>query len=228
VVLQAGNVHSGAFDPFGPAIEAAHRHGAWVHIDGAFGLFAAASPRTRHLVAGYEAADSWTTDAHKTLNVPYDCGIAIVRDSAALRAAMGMDGEYLIRDAAGDPFEFVPEVSRRARGVPVWAVMRALGRSGLAALVDGYCRHAASFAAGIAGIDGATVENDVVFSQVCASFGSDERTQEVTRRLLADGTAWMSGSRWRGKSVLRISVSNWSTTDEDVRRSLESLRDAAK
>jgi glutamate/tyrosine decarboxylase-like PLP-dependent enzyme len=228
VVLQAGNVHSGAFDPFGPAIEAAHRRGAWVHIDGAFGLFAAASPPTRHLVAGYEAADSWTTDAHKTLNVPYDCGIAIVRDSAALRAAMGMDGDYLIRDAAGDPFEFVPEVSRRARGVPVWAVMRALGRSGLAALVDGYCRHAASFAAGIAGIDGATVENDVVFSQVCASFGGDERTQEVTRRLLADGTAWMSGSRWRGKSVLRISVSNWSTTDDDVRLSLESLRDAAK
>ena len=141
---------------------------------------------------------------------------------------MGMHGEYLIRDAAGDPFEFVPEVSRRARGVPVWAVMRALGRSGLAALVEGYCRHATSFAAGIAGIDSATVENDVVFSQVCASFGSDERTQEVTRRLLADGTAWMSGSRWRGKSVLRISVSNWSTTDDDVRRSLESLRDAAK
>ena len=228
VILQAGNVHSGAFDPFGPAIQAARRHGAWVHIDGAFGLFAAASPTTRHLVEGYEAADSWTTDAHKTLNVPYDCGIAIVRDPAALRAAMGMHGDYLIRDAAGDPFEFVPELSRRGRGVTVWAVMRALGRSGLAALVDGFCQNAASFASGIAGIDGATVENDVVFSQVCASFGSDERTEEVTRRLLADGTAWMSGSRWRGKSVLRISVSNWSTTDDDVRRSLESLRDAAK
>jgi glutamate/tyrosine decarboxylase-like PLP-dependent enzyme len=228
VILQAGNVHSGAFDPFGPAIEAARRHGAWVHIDGAFGLFAAASPTTRHLVEGYEAADSWTTDAHKTLNVPYDCGIAIVRDPAALRAAMGMHGDYLIRDAAGDPFEFVPELSRRGRGVTVWAVMRALGRSGLAALVDGFCQNAASFASGIAGIDGATVENDVVFSQVCASFGSAERTEEVTRRLLADGTAWMSGSRWRGKSVLRISVCNWSTTDDDVRRSLESLRVAAK
>ena len=228
VVLQAGNVHSGAFDPFGPAIEAAHRHGAWVHIDGAFGLFAAASPRTRHLVAGYEAADSWTTDAHKTLNVPYDCGIAIVRDRDALRAAMGMHGEYLIRDAAGDPFEFVPEVSRRGRGVTVWAVLRALGRSGLADLVDSYCRHAANFAAGVAGIDGGRVENDVVFTQVCATFGSDERTAEVTSRLLADGTAWMSGSRWRGKTVLRISVSNWSTTDDDVRRSLESLRVAAK
>jgi len=228
VVLQAGNVHSGAFDPFGPAIEAAHRYGAWVHIDGAFGLFAAASPRTRHLVAGYEAADSWTTDAHKTLNVPYDCGIAIVRDRDALRAAMGTHGDYLIRDAAGDPFEFVPEVSRRGRGVTVWAVLRALGRSGLADLVDGYCRHAANFAAGVAGIDGGRVENDVVFTQVCASFGSDERTAEVTSRLLADGTAWMSGSRWRGKTVLRISVSNWSTTDDDVRRSLESLRMAAK
>ena len=228
VVLQAGNVHSGAFDPFGPAIEAAHRHGAWVHVDGAFGLFAGASPRTRHLVDGCQDADSWTTDAHKTLNVPYDCGIAIVRDRAAVRAAMGTHGDYLIRDAAGDPFEFVPEVSRRGRAIPVWAVMRALGRSGLAALVDGYCRHAATFAAGVAGIDGAAVANDVVFTQVCASFGSDERTEEVTRRLLADGTAWMSGSRWHGKPVLRISVSNWSTTDEDVHRSLESLRAAAK
>lgn len=227
VVLQAGNVHSGAFDPFGPAIEAARRHGAWVHIDGAFGLFAAASPRTRHLVAGYARADSWTTDAHKTLNVPYDCGIAIVRDRAALRASMGMHGPYLIQDPAGDPLDFVPESSRRGRAIPVWAVMRALGRSGLAALVDGFCRNAASFAAGMAGIDGAVVENDVVFSQVCVSFGSDERTGEVTRRVLADGTAWMSGSRWRGKQVLRISVCNWSTTGDDVNRSLESLREAA-
>lgn len=227
VVLQAGNVHSGAFDPFGPAIEAARRHGAWVHVDGAFGLFAAASPRTRQLVAGYQEADSWTTDAHKTLNVPYDCGIAVVRDRAALRGSMGMHGDYLIRDAVGDPFEFVPELSRRGRAFTVWAVMRALGRSGLAALVDGFCRNAADFAAGIAGMDGATVENDVVFSQVCASFGSDERTEEVTRRLLADGTAWMSGSCWRGKSVLRISVCNWSTTDDDVERSLEALRKAA-
>lgn len=227
VVLQAGNVHSGAFDPFGPAIEAARRHGAWVHVDGAFGLFAAASPRTSRLVAGSQDADSWTTDAHKTLNVPYDCGIAIVRDRAAMRAAMGQGGDYLIRDPAGDPLEFVPESSRRARAFPVWAVLRALGRSGLAAMVEGFCRHAATFAAGIAAIDGATVANDVVFSQVCASFGSDERTAEVTRRVLADGTAWMSGSQWRGKKVLRISVSNWSTTDEDVQRSLEALRKAA-
>jgi glutamate/tyrosine decarboxylase-like PLP-dependent enzyme len=227
VVLQAGNVHSGAFDPFGPAIAAAHSHGAWVHVDGAFGLFAAASAATRHLIAGYEAADSWTTDAHKTLNVPYDCGIAIVRDRAAVRAAMGMQGDYLIQDAAGDPFEYVPELSRRGRAIPVWAVMRALGRSGIAALVDGLCANAARFAEGIAAIDGARVENDVVYTQVCATFGSDSRTADVTGRLLADGTAWMSGSRWRGQQVLRISVSNWSTTHHDVDRSLAALAKAA-
>ncbi len=236
VILQAGNVHSGAFDPFGPAIAAARAHGAWVHVDGAFGLFAAASARHRHLTEGYEAADSWTTDAHKTLNVPYDCGIAIVRDSAALRAAMGMHGDYLIQDAAGDPFEFVPELSRRGRAFTVWAVMRALGRQGIAALVDGLCASAQRFAAGIATIDGARVENDVVYTQVCATFGPggasegetrDKWTQEVTRRVLADGTTWMSGSRWHDRNVLRISVSNWSTTPDDVDRSLAALRQAA-
>jgi glutamate/tyrosine decarboxylase-like PLP-dependent enzyme len=228
VVLQAGNLHSGAFDPFTQAIEAAHAHGAWVHIDGAFGLFAAASPATRHLVTGYEQADSWTTDAHKTLNVPYDCGIAIVADRAALHSAMKMgDMDYFIQDAAGDSCDTVPESSRRARAIPVWAVLRSLGRQGVADLVDGFCRHAKAFAAGIQAIDGAAIENDVVFSQVSASFGSDERTAEVSRRLMADGTAWMTGSRWRGKAVLRVSVSNWSTTDEDVARSLSALRRAA-
>jgi glutamate/tyrosine decarboxylase-like PLP-dependent enzyme len=227
VVLQAGNVHSGAFDPFAPAIEVAHARGAWVHVDGAFGLFAAASPTTRHLTAGYERADSWTTDAHKTLNVPYDCGIAIVADRAALRAAMGMHGDYFIQDAAGDSFDTVPEVSRRGRAFTVWAVLRALGREGLAALVEGLCHHATAFANGVAAIDGAKVENDVVFTQVCATFGTDERTAEVTRALLADGTAWMSGSRWHDKAVLRISVSNWSTTGDDVVRSLDALRKAA-
>jgi glutamate/tyrosine decarboxylase-like PLP-dependent enzyme len=228
VVLQAGNLHSGAFDPFTEAIEVAHAHGAWVHVDGAFGLFAAASPVTRHLTAGYQVADSWTTDAHKTLNVPYDCGIAIVADRAALRAAMSLGAtDYFITDAAGDSCDMVPESSRRARAVPVWAVLRSLGRQGVADLVDGFCRHAKAFAAGIEGIDGATVENDVVFSQVSATFGSDERTADVTRRLMADGTAWMTGSRWRGKAVLRVSVSNWSTTADDVARSLAALRRAA-
>jgi glutamate/tyrosine decarboxylase-like PLP-dependent enzyme len=228
VVLQAGNLHSGAFDPFPQAIAAAKAHGAWVHIDGAFGLFAAASPATRHLTNGYDQADSWTTDAHKTLNVPYDCGIAIVADRNALRAAMTMGAtDYFITDAAGDSCDTVPESSRRARAIPVWAVLRALGRQGVADLVDGFCRNARAFADGITAIDGATVENDVVFSQVSASFGSDERTADISRRLMADGTAWMTGSRWHGKAVLRVSVSNWSTTDEDVTRSLAALRRAA-
>lgn len=228
LVLQAGNVHSGAFDPFPQAIAVAKAHGAWVHIDGAFGLFAAVSPATRHLTAGYEQADSWTTDAHKTLNVPYDCGIAIVADRAALRAAMTMGAtDYYITDGTGDSSDTVPEGSRRARAIPVWAVLRALGRQGVAELIDGFCRHARAFAVGIAAIDGACVENDVVFTQVCASFGSDERTAEISRRVMADGTAWMTGSRWHGKAVLRISVSNWSTTDDDVARSLDALRKAA-
>jgi glutamate/tyrosine decarboxylase-like PLP-dependent enzyme len=227
VCLQAGNVHSGAFDPFVETVAAAHDAGAWVHVDGAFGLFAAASPTRRHLVEGYEVADSWATDAHKTLNVPYDCGLAIVRDRAALRAAMGMHGDYLIFDAAGEPMDKVPEISRRGRAFPVWAVLRSLGRDGVAALVDGYCQHARAFADGISGIAGAEVLNDVVFTQVCASFGDDDTTRGVVDAMLADGTAWMTGSRWRGRAVLRVSVSNWSTTAADVEASLDALRRAA-
>jgi len=226
VVLQAGNVHSGAFDPFTEAITAAHAHGAWVHVDGAFGLWAAASPSYRHLVTGCEGADSWATDAHKTLNVPYDTGLAIVRDAAALRASMGMHGAYLIHDELGEPFDKVPEISRRGRAFPVWAVLRSLGRSGVAELVERLCRHASTFAAGLDEIEGATVLNDVVFTQVCATFGTDERTEEVVRRMLEDGTAWMTGSTWQNRSVLRISVSNWSTTENDVERSLDAVRKA--
>lgn len=227
VVLQAGNVHSGAFDPFAEAIPLAHEHGAWVHVDGAFGLFAGASPTRKHLVAGYEAADSWATDAHKTLNVPYDCGIAIVADRSALRAAMGMHGDYLILDAAGDPFDKVPEVSRRGRAFPVWAVLRSLGRDGVAELVERLCRHARALADGIDAIDGAEVLNDVVFTQVCASFGDDDRTRAIVAGMLEDGTAWMTGSRWHGRAVLRVAASNWSTTEADVGRSLAALRRVA-
>ena len=227
VVLQAGNVHSGAFDPFGPAIEAAHAHGAWVHVDGAFGLWAAASTAHRHLVEGVARADSWATDAHKTLNVPYDSGLAVVRDRAALTAAMGMHGDYLIHDEAGEPFDKVPEISRRGRAFPVWAVLRALGRSGVEELVDRLCRHARRFADEIAAIPGAEVLNVVDFTQVCVSFGSDAHTEAVVRAMLEDGTAWMTGSRWKGRSVLRISVSSWATTDDDVRRSMDALRRAA-
>nr|BFE61145.1 aminotransferase class V-fold PLP-dependent enzyme [Dactylosporangium thailandense] len=230
VCLQAGNVHSGSFDPIGEAAELAHRHGAWVHVDGAFGLWAAASPRLRHLVPGLERADSWATDGHKTLNVPYDCGISIVADPSAMRAAMGVRASYLIEPAGpggpADPFEKVPELSRRARGVPVWAALRSLGRRGVAEMVDGFARNALRLAEGIAAIDGAEVLNDVVFTQVCAAFGDDERTAAVTRALLDDGRAWMSGSTWRGRAILRVSVSNWSTDEADVEESLEAVRRA--
>ncbi|MFD0269534.1 pyridoxal phosphate-dependent decarboxylase family protein [Streptomyces sp. NPDC127106] len=226
VVLQAGDIHSGAFDPFPAAIGAARAADAWVHVDGAFGLWAAASPAHAHLTAGCASADSWATDAHKTLNVPYDCGLAVVRDPSALRAAMGQRGDYLIHDEQGDPVDKVPELSRRGRAFPVWAVLRSLGRSGVADLVDRLCRHARTFAEGIAGIDGATVLNEVVFTQVCASFGSDARTDRVLARLLDEGDTWISGSTWHGRRVMRISVSNWSTSDEDVARSLDAIRRA--
>ncbi len=228
VVLQAGNLHSGAFDAIGAATELAHRHGAWVHVDGAFGLWAAASPALRHLLVGNEAADSWATDAHKTLNVPYDCGISIVARPRAVRDAMGMQASYLVHDQGpGDPLEKVPELSRRARGVPVWAALRSLGRSGVADLVEGLTRHATAIADGIRTVPGAEIVNDVVFTQVCATFGDDVRTAQVTERLLADGTAWMSGSRWRDRAVLRVSVSNWSTDEDDVRASVAAVRRAA-
>lgn len=224
VALQAGNIHSGACDPFEAAIEVAHRHGAWVHVDGAFGLWAAVASPYRHLLDGCAAADSWATDAHKTLNVPYDSGLAIVRDPAAVQASMGAHGAYLMRDATCQPLDKVPELSRRGRALPVWAVLRSLGRSGVADLIERLCGHAATFARELSGMPGVEVLNDVVFTQVCASFGSDERTQEVVERLLADGTTWMTGSTWHGQSVLRISVSNWSTTEADVARSLDAVR----
>ncbi|MFJ7589333.1 pyridoxal phosphate-dependent decarboxylase family protein [Streptomyces sp. NPDC097617] len=227
VILQAGDIHSGAFDPFPEAIRAAREAGAWVHVDGAFGLWAAASPAHAHLAEDCAQADSWATDAHKTLNVPYDCGLAIVRDPSALRSAMGLLGEYLIQHEHGDPVDKVPELSRRGRAFTVWAALRSLGRSGSADLVDRLCRHAGTFATGIRAIDGATVLNDVVFTQVCAEFGDDERTDRVLARLLDEGTAWISGSTWHGRRVMRISVSNWSTTDEDVSRTLTAIRRAA-
>ena len=186
VLLQAGNLHSGACDPFEECITVAHETGAWVHVDGAFGLWAAATPAYRHLTAGIELADSWATDAHKTLNVPYDCGIVAVRDAAALSAAMGAHGDYFIADAAGDPMDRVPEMSRRGRGVPVWAAMRASGRSGVAEMVERMCRHARTFADAMGEIPGAEVLNDVVFTQVCVSFGSDE-THPGGRRADAGG-----------------------------------------
>lgn len=229
VALQAGNVHSGAFDPFARAIELVHARGGWVHVDGAFGLWAAACTSMDRRTEGVRSADSWTTDAHKTLSVPYDCGIAVVRDVAAMRSALGLHAAYLVDDTSGvgDPHERVPELSRRARGVPVWAALRSIGRSGVVELVEGLARHARGIADGVRGIPGATVLNDVVFTQVCVAFESDERTRAVIARLLADGTTWMSGSRWHGRDIIRVSVSNWSTDEEDVRRSVDAVRRAA-
>ena len=229
VCLQAGNLHSGAFDPFTEAISLAHARGAWVHVDGAFGLWAAVSPELQHLTTGVAGADSWATDAHKTLNAPYDCGLAIVADPTAMRSAFGVQTSYLPADRTGpgDPHEKVPELSRRARGVPVWAVLRSLGRDGVSELVSGLARNARAIAEGIAEVDGAQVLNDVVYTQVCVAFEDDDRTRAVIARLLADGTTWMSGSHWSGREVLRVSVSNWSTDDDDVRRSVDALRRAA-
>ena len=172
--------------------------------------------------------NSWTTDAHKTLNVPYDCGIAIVADRVAMRSIFGKHASYLIADKSGpsDPYDKVPEFSRRARGVPVWAALRSLGRSGVAELVEGLASHAKALAEGIADIPGAEVINDVVYTQVCLRFGDDTRTRAVTARLIADGAVWMSGSRWHDQDVLRISVSNWSTDATDVRRSVDAIRRA--
>jgi glutamate/tyrosine decarboxylase-like PLP-dependent enzyme len=230
VVLQAGNLHSGAFDPFPEAVAAAHRRGGWVHVDGAFGLWAAAVPRLRHLTEGLADADSWATDAHKTLNTPYDCGIAIVADRVAMRSAFSVHAHYLVaadESTPGDPYEKVPELSRRARGIPVWAVLRSLGRTGVADLVDRLALRASQLADGFAEIPGAEVLNDVVYTQACVSFGDDERTRAVTARLIADGETWMSGSRWHDRDVLRVSVSGWSTDEDDVARSLEAVRRAA-
>lgn len=228
VCLQAGNIHSGAFDPMTECIAAAREHGAWVHVDGAFGLWAAASPALRDHVAGLELADSWATDAHKTLNVPYDCGIAVVADTAALRAAFGGRTSYLIQldDAPSDPFERVPELSRRARGVPVFAALRQLGRSGVVALVDRLASTARALAEQIGALPGVEVLNEVVFTQVCLAFGDDDRTQRVTRALIADGAVWMSGSRWQDRDILRISVSNWSTDVDDVATAVAAVRRA--
>jgi glutamate/tyrosine decarboxylase-like PLP-dependent enzyme len=226
VALQAGNVHSGAFDDMVEAIPLAHEHGSWVHVDGAFGLWAAASPRLRHLTAGLAQADSWATDAHKTLNVPYDSGLAFVADHSAHRAALGIHAPYLLHSAAApEPLELSPEFSQRGRSLVLWATLRSLGRDGVAALVDGLVGHAQALAEGVRSLGG-EVLNDVVFTQVCTAWGDDATTLEVERRLLEQGEVWMTGSTWHGRKVLRIAVSNQATTGDDVQRSLAALERA--
>jgi glutamate/tyrosine decarboxylase-like PLP-dependent enzyme len=222
VCVQAGNVNTGAFDPVSEICAIAKDHEAWVHVDGAFGLWAAASPERAHLVAGIEEADSWTTDTHKWLNVPYDSGIAIVRNPADLRAAMSMSAAYHIETGKRDPWDYVPQISRRARGVEIWAALRSLGRTGLADLIERSCQHAARFAERLTKA-GYRVLNDVVLNQVLVSFGDEETTNRVISRIQEDGTCWCGGTVWQGQTVMRISVSCWATTEEDVERSLSAI-----
>ena len=222
VCAQAGNVNTGAFDPVGEICAWARDIGAWVHVDGAFGLWAAAAPTRTHLVAGVAGADSWATDAHKWLNVPYDSGIALVRDAEALRAAMSVSAAYLATGDTREPMHNGPESSRRARGVEVWAALRSLGRDGLADLIERCCRHASRFADGFRAA-GYEILNDVELNQVLVRFGDDETTRRVIAGIQADGTCWCGGTVWQGRAAMRISVSSWATTEGDVERSLAAM-----
>jgi glutamate/tyrosine decarboxylase-like PLP-dependent enzyme len=228
VCAQAGEVNTGAFDPL-PEIAAACRDArAWLHVDGAFGIWAAASPRFRHLVAGMELADSWTTDAHKWLNVPYDSGIVFCAHPESHRNAMTITASYLIMDEGGrrvrDEMDWVPEFSRRARGFAVYAALRSLGRRGVRELVERCCDAAARFAERIAEIDGVEVLNEVVLNQVLFRFESDERTDEALQRVQAGGRVWMSGTTWDGRKAIRLSVSNWQTGDEEIDLAVDEFR----
>jgi glutamate/tyrosine decarboxylase-like PLP-dependent enzyme len=222
VCLQAGNVNTGAFDPAEAILPRAKAAGAWVHVDGAFGLWAAASPRYAHLLAGYAGADSWATDAHKYLNTPYDSGLAFVRDPQTLRAAMAVSAAYIPTSPVRDPMDYTPELSRRARGVDVWASLRSLGRAGVAELVERTCRHARRFADGLQEA-GYPILNDVVLNQVLVSFGEAATTQRVIAAVQRDGTCWAGGTVWQGHTAMRISISSWQTTDADVERSLAAM-----
>jgi len=226
VCVQAGNVNSGAFDPIAEICERAHSKGAWVHVDGAFGMWASAAPARAHLARGIEDADSWATDAHKWLNVPYDSGLVFTRNGDALRTAMSVGGAYLIQEQDRIPYQYTPDFSRRARGIEVWAALRQLGRPGLADLIERTCRYARQFAEGLAGA-GYRVLNDVVLNQVLVSFGSSVRTREVIERIQGEGTCWCGGTVWQGHTAMRISVSSWVTTEADVERSLGAILRAA-
>jgi glutamate/tyrosine decarboxylase-like PLP-dependent enzyme len=227
VCLQAGNVNTGACDDFAAAIPLVREHGGWVHVDGAFGLWAAASPTTRHLVRGVEAADSWATDGHKWLNVPYDSGYAFCADPAAHAAAMAYTAAYLVGGSPAtvrSPGDYVLESSRRARGVATWAAVRQLGRKGIAELVERCCALARRFASRLAPVAGVEIGNDVVLNQVLVRFGGDDaKTDEVVAAVQQSGVCWMGSTTWHGRRYMRISVSSWRTTEEDVDRSVEAI-----
>jgi glutamate/tyrosine decarboxylase-like PLP-dependent enzyme len=222
VCAQAGNVNTGAFDPIAEICQIAHQAGAWVHVDGAFGLWAMAVPSLSHLTAGVANADSWATDFHKWLNVPYDSGLVFVREPRHLNAAMSSSAAYLIEGETRDPHLFVPEMSRRARAIEIWAALRSLGKEGLATLIDTSCAHAQRMARALqeAGFD---VLNEIVLNQVLVAFGSPKVTRQVIAAIQRDGTCWCGGTVWQGKTAMRISVSSWATTDRDIDKSLEAI-----
>jgi glutamate/tyrosine decarboxylase-like PLP-dependent enzyme len=220
--LQAGNVNTGASDPFSELVPAARAAGAWVHVDGAFGLWLAAAPRRAHLVEGVATADSWSSDGHKWLNVPYDSGFAICRDPQPMVAAMSASAAYLQTSDQPEPYQFTPEMSRRARGVEVWAALRSLGRSGVAELVERCCQLAARFAEGLAA-GGHEVLDEVMANQVLVSFGDDAHTRAVVAAVQADGTCWCGPTVWQGRAAMRISVSSWVTTEADIDRSVAAI-----
>ena len=223
VCLQAGNVNSGAFDPADKLIPWAHDGGAWVHVDGAFGLWALASAELRYRAAGFEAADSWATDAHKWLNVPYDSGILIVRDEAALGRAMSIGGAYLQASEHRDALNYTPDSSRRARAIDVWAALKSLGRSGLAEMFERHCRQARRLAAVLQAEDGVRVLNDVVLNQVVVTFGDTDRTNRVIAGVQASGECWAGGTVWQDQTAMRLSVSSWATTDNDIERTIQAI-----
>lgn len=220
--VQAGNVNSGAVDPLDQLCATAHMAGAWVHVDGAFGLWAAAAPSLSHLTVGLGDADSWATDAHKWLNVPYDSGLVFCRNADHLRAAMSTSAAYLQQSDAREPCHYTPEMSRRARGVEVWAALRSLGREGLADLIVRTCRFAARFAQGLT-TAGYTILNEIVLNQVLVSFGDDTTTRRMIQAVQQEGSCWCGGTAWHGRAAMRISVSSWATTEADVERSLEAI-----
>lgn len=223
ICAQSGNVNTGAFDPLTEICQHAHEAGAWVHVDGAFGLWAITAPSTLHLAKGIPDADSWATDFHKWLNVPYDSGLALVRDAEALSAAMAVTADYLPTSTHfRNPSDFTPELSRRARGVEVWAALRSLGRQGVSELIERNCRQARRFAEGLQNA-GFEVLNEVVLNQVLVTFGDAETTNSVISEIQREGTCWCGATVWQGQTAMRISVSSWATTDEDVLRSLDAI-----
>ena len=227
VCIQSGSVNTGSFDPADKIIPLCKKKDAWVHVDAAFGLWAGASPKKSYLTKGVELADSWATDAHKWLNVPYDSGIVFVKNPDDLRSAMSMEAAYLDQSGRRIPYHYTPELSKKARAIEIWATLRSLGKKGIAELIDRTCSHAEKFAEGLTNA-GYKILNDVVVNQVLVSFGNSEKTDKIISELQKDGTCWVGGTKWNGESAMRISVSSWATTDDDVERSIEAMIRIAK